>query len=912
LRTFHALLPWFLLLAGCGASGSRPDAGEGGRLQVAVAALTLPDLDDACYRLEVHAGTMAEAISGDAPLVWSEGGLCADRFGDGRGSLAYVGTCDASVADNTVSLTLERLCTGGSCDPTLALDPRAVPVATYVNPCPDGAPCRLTAPCRPNADTPVTFNLTVMRDAGQGFFDIAIDFDDVSCSAKLDCADPVTGEPRALLFDGAARGPTVVLALACTAGTEAGVDTVLSLSDVTLACTDGWSAVIDPSAGSGGNLYRPSRDADIFQVATYEGDEALSCDGAPCHKRYWNLAIGVRWADLIAHHGDCRITAQATVSDGELVDAKTPDGWIYPIIDIDVPVTALVPSSGKRELVCRAHGLGDGNGVTTDYVGPAAFGPFCNHFDGASSERDPACPPCAPGAWGPLCAEVCAQGACIGTALCDPTTGASTGCDGCLGQSWYPDCDGDLVFSGVASFACVEPSRCDDGASPDGGWALGPPTNADCNDEDPEADALCGAVCGCPASAPMCVADACVGPPGAPTGVTATAGNGQAVVSWTAPASTGGLPITTYTVTASNGASVTTDGLTTVVFAGLTNGVATTFSVTATNDVGTGPASDASTPVVPAPPVPQGGVRFPDMLLDAGNNVRRVLGVDLDDDGRKDIAVANFVGDTRIGVFLANTYGGFEGQVPYAAGDSPSEIDAADFDGDGELDLVTTNYLEHTLGIFFGLGGGTFAPEVTYPTGGTHGGSVALADLDDDDDIDILVPNAGSASVGVLLNAGDGTFGTPIITSVGTSPTPAAIGDFDEDGVLDVAVPCGAVNLLYVLLGNGDGTFVHAFTLPTGSYPFEVATADFDGDDTLDLAFPNYFPDSTVGVYFGTGTGDFTGYATYPVATAVTGIAVGDLDGDGTVDIGSAGELTNTISILLNLGAGTFAPRSTT
>lgn len=168
--------------------------------------------------------------------------------------------------------------------------------------------------------------------------------------------------------------------------------------------------------------------------------------------------------------------------------------------------------------------------------------------------------------------------------------------------------------------------------------------------------------------------------------------------------------------------------------------------------------------------------------------------------------------------------------------------------------------------------------------------------------------NAGSASVGVLLNAGDGTFGTPTTTAVGTSPTGPAIGDFDEDGVLDVAVTCGAVDLIYILLGNGDGTFVHAFTLPTGSYPFEVATADFNGDGTLDLAFPNYYPDSTVGVYFGTGTGDFTAYATYAVAPAVTGIAVGDVDGDGTVDIGSAGELTNTISILLNFGAGSFAP----
>ena len=41
--------------------------------------------------------------------------------------------------------------------------------------------------------------------------------------------------------------------------------------------------------------------------------------------------------------------------------------------------------------------------------------------------------------------------------------------------------------------------------------------------------------------------------PGAPTGVTATAGNGQASVAFTAPASDGGSTITSYTVTASPG-----------------------------------------------------------------------------------------------------------------------------------------------------------------------------------------------------------------------------------------------------------------------------------------------------------------------------------------------------------------------
>ncbi|MGM7776629.1 fibronectin type III domain-containing protein [Arthrobacter sp. KNU-44] len=98
--------------------------------------------------------------------------------------------------------------------------------------------------------------------------------------------------------------------------------------------------------------------------------------------------------------------------------------------------------------------------------------------------------------------------------------------------------------------------------------------------------------------------------PAAPTGVTATAGNASAVVSWTAPAN-GGSPITSYAVTPTSGgtalAPVTVSGnppSTTATVTGLTNGAAYTFTVTATNAVGTSAPSAASAPVTPTAPVP--------------------------------------------------------------------------------------------------------------------------------------------------------------------------------------------------------------------------------------------------------------------------------------------------------------------
>jgi len=88
--------------------------------------------------------------------------------------------------------------------------------------------------------------------------------------------------------------------------------------------------------------------------------------------------------------------------------------------------------------------------------------------------------------------------------------------------------------------------------------------------------------------------------PSAPTGVSAVAGDGQAVVSWSAPPSDGGAPVTEYTVTAQpGGIAVSTTGDRTATVPGLTNGTAYTFAVTARNSAGVSPASTPSGAVTP-------------------------------------------------------------------------------------------------------------------------------------------------------------------------------------------------------------------------------------------------------------------------------------------------------------------------
>ena len=99
--------------------------------------------------------------------------------------------------------------------------------------------------------------------------------------------------------------------------------------------------------------------------------------------------------------------------------------------------------------------------------------------------------------------------------------------------------------------------------------------------------------------------------PGAPRGLTATAGDAQVSLSWQAPGSNGGAAITGYRVYQGTSkkpvASVTGTGTT---VKNLTNGTAYSFKVTAVNKAGEGPASGAAsatpTAKVTKPGLPNG------------------------------------------------------------------------------------------------------------------------------------------------------------------------------------------------------------------------------------------------------------------------------------------------------------------
>ena len=100
-------------------------------------------------------------------------------------------------------------------------------------------------------------------------------------------------------------------------------------------------------------------------------------------------------------------------------------------------------------------------------------------------------------------------------------------------------------------------------------------------------------------------------PPGAPTGLTAIGGVGQAVLNWSAPVSAGSTPITDYVIQFRRASvatwSVFADGVSTARTAtvtGLAGGANYLFRVTARNAIGDGPPSGTAVATILMPPSP--------------------------------------------------------------------------------------------------------------------------------------------------------------------------------------------------------------------------------------------------------------------------------------------------------------------
>lgn len=257
-----------------------------------------------------------------------------------------------------------------------------------------------------------------------------------------------------------------------------------------------------------------------------------------------------------------------------------------------------------------------------------------------------------------------------------------------------------------------------------------------------------------------------------------------------------------------------------------------------------------------------------------------------------------------------------------AVGSTPYDVTLGDIDGDGDLDAITANIASNSVSVRLnsGLNSGVFVvPTVNpEPTVGTNPQVVRLADVDGDGDLDLLALNANfgfPGSVSVRLNSGlnTGNFVAPTIAAevpVSRTPLSLTLGDIDGDGDLDMLVPNDSNGGINVLVNDGvnSGHYVSAATAPDIqglTPPGFVALGDLDSDGDLDLVATGRST-NTLSLRLNNGSGTFTTPAngTLTLDNAASQVALGDVDSDGDLDIVTN---TGTGNVLLNSGNAIFS-----
>ena len=96
-----------------------------------------------------------------------------------------------------------------------------------------------------------------------------------------------------------------------------------------------------------------------------------------------------------------------------------------------------------------------------------------------------------------------------------------------------------------------------------------------------------------------------------------------------------------------------------------------------------------------------------------------------------------------------------------------------------------------------------------------------------------------------------------------------------------------------------------------GTNPRFVAIGDFNGDGKADIATANE-GSNTVSVLLGTGSGSFAAATNFTVGVAPASVAIGDFNGDGKADIAVANEVHQLMSrCCWGLGVGALQPPPT-
>jgi len=304
-------------------------------IAVTVNATELSWVSEYCYALEARDGDghrLAAWGAADGPFpAAGRGGsagpshddrddatpLCVSRDDSSELTLTVNLPCSVDAPETSVRLWLQAACEAWN------VADECIAVQGFINPCGTSG-CELRTTCRPNAETPVTFDLDMLASVGRGFLDPAYVFGGTACNVRVsDCAANDGGERLRLLVghDGE-RVSTVVASLKCFKFWNwilpPGARTpILNLADLELSCGEDSGSLSFDGLGDAAVPLLPA-DTLPWPVAVYRGVDTSMARDSDFKSVYLSVAIGIDTAI------DCKLRWRVMPSVGELTLPEPP------------------------------------------------------------------------------------------------------------------------------------------------------------------------------------------------------------------------------------------------------------------------------------------------------------------------------------------------------------------------------------------------------------------------------------------------------------------------------------------------------------------------------------------------------------------------------------------------------------
>ncbi|WP_324671437.1 FG-GAP-like repeat-containing protein [Hymenobacter sp. GOD-10R] len=312
-----------------------------------------------------------------------------------------------------------------------------------------------------------------------------------------------------------------------------------------------------------------------------------------------------------------------------------------------------------------------------------------------------------------------------------------------------------------------------------------------------------------------------------------------------------------------------------------------------------------------------------------GPTARDLAVGDVDGDGDLDLLAINSTPNSTVSVRLNNGAGTFGGTQSVAVGSNAETVVLGDVDGDGDLDLLATHQAFADATGFQGSNGvsvrlnngsgafsGTQDVPLIQPIGYFNSPlDLVLGDVDGDGDLDLLTSNSNNA-VSVRLNQNPlpafvSTTLLPVRNTLAAARTTPV--QLKLNRALSTDLPTQSALKVFSAQSGGQkagATVVNGNTLtftPSVAFkPGETVVASLTGlalDPAGNAIKPEVFQFTTA---VARSSGQFSSTPDVAVGAAPAGITLGDVNGDGRLDLLSANNVSNTISVRLNTGPGTF------